>query len=71
MKFEEFESIDVYPVGLLRDLQHFRRGVHSPHSVRRLRYNLCYPLRMAAKRDWRAVKNYFNGYIAEPYHISC
>jgi hypothetical protein len=60
------DEVDVYPVGLLRDLRHFRLGLHRPRSVRRLRLALCYPLRQARAGNWRAVKNYFNGYLAEP-----
>ncbi len=60
------DEIDIYAVGLLRDLQQFRLRVHRPHSVQRLRRALCYPLRQARAGDWRAVKNYFNGYLAEP-----
>jgi len=59
-------EVDVYPVGLWHDLQHFRRGVHRPRRIQRLRYALRYPLRQARAGNWRAVKNYFNGYLAEP-----
>jgi hypothetical protein len=57
MKFTGGEKIDVYPVGLLMDWRH--RG------IRRLRYSLRYPLRQARAGEWRAVRNYFNGYLAE------
>jgi hypothetical protein len=57
---------DIYPVGLFHDVQQFRRGVHQPHALQRLRYDLRYPLRQARAGHWRAVKNYFNGYLAEP-----
>lgn len=49
---------DVYPVGLLLD---FKRG--------RLRYGLRrYLMRQVRDRNWRAVRNYFNGYLAEHRH---
>lgn len=48
---------DIYPVGLLMDLR--RRRVRS--GLRYLRYQ-------AGRRNWRAVRNYFNGYLAEHRH---
>lgn len=59
-------AVVVYPVGLLRDLLQFAHGLHRPRALRRLRNGLRYPLRQARARDWRAVRNYFNGYLAEP-----
>ena len=59
-------EIDVYPVGLLRDLRQFRRGIHRPHAVSRLRHSLAFPFHVARDGNWRAAKNYFNGYLAEP-----
>lgn len=56
--------VDVYPVGLFMDLRMFRH--HRPGSLRRLRRDLAYPLRQLRARNWRAAKNYFNGYLAEP-----
>lgn len=47
--------IEVYPVGLRHDIKR-----------RRVRRGLWYLRRQAARREWRAVKNYFNGYLAEP-----
>lgn len=47
--------IDIYPVGLL---SHIKQG-----SVR---YGVRYVLKRARSGDWRAVRNYFNGYLAEP-----
>jgi hypothetical protein len=62
------DAIDVYPVGLFRDLRQFRyRG--QQRRVRRLVSALRYPYRQARKGDWRAVENYFNGYLAEPYEF--
>ena len=51
----EQPRIDVYPVGLFSD---FKR--------RRLRYALVnYLVFQIKRRNWRAVRNYFNGYLAE------
>lgn len=47
--------IDVYAVGLFSDIKR-----------RRLRYALVnYLIPQARHRNWRAVRNYFNGYLAE------
>ena len=62
-------DIQIYPVGLLAHWQHF---VHNPDrkaARRRFRHDLRYPLRQARARNWRAVKNYFNGYLAEHAHL--
>jgi hypothetical protein len=61
------DKIDVYAVGLWRDLRQFRASGHRPRRVRRLARSLRYPFRQARARNWRAVRNYFNGYLAEPY----
>lgn len=48
-------GIETYPVGLLDDLRR-----------RRLRYGLgTYLLGQIKRRNWRAVRSYFNGYLAE------
>ncbi len=59
-------EVDVYPVGLWRDLRQFGHGAHRPRRSRRLLHALRYPFRQARKGNWRAVRNYFNGYLAEP-----
>jgi hypothetical protein len=47
--------ISTYPVGLLADIKH-----------RKIRYGLRhYLLGQIKRRNWRAVRNYFNGYLAE------
>lgn len=59
-------GVDIYPVGLLMDLQYF---VHSPdrRSARRtLRASILTLVRHVREGDWREFKNHFNGYIAEP-----
>jgi hypothetical protein len=67
MRFAGNSGVDVYPVGLLADLQRDWRMVtklrkRPIYVARRLRY-----LReRIARREWRAVKNTFNGYLAEP-----
>ena len=50
----EFCGIVTYPVGLLTDLKNHRIA----SGVRYLRYQI-------NARNWRAVRNYFNGYLAE------
>lgn len=47
-------GIETYPVGLFRDLQQ-----------RRLRYGIAYLKSRVKARNWRAVRSYFNGYLAE------
>ena len=47
-------GIGTYPVGLLDDIQ---RG--------RARYGLRYVWDQAKAREWRSVRNSFNGYLAE------
>ncbi len=76
MKFTDQPGVevDVYPVGLLADLlrdwrqvRHWRRfreadGKPTLHVRRTVRYLIG---RVRAG-NWRAVKNTFNGYLAEP-----
>ncbi|MGB0971695.1 MAG: hypothetical protein ACPGVG_12140 [Mycobacterium sp.] len=52
-------NIDVYPVGVLEAWQHRR----IPGRLRREGRHLTYQLR---RRNWRAIHNSFNGYLAEP-----
>lgn len=52
-------QITVYPVGLFSDLKR-----------RRLRAGLRYLKHQGHKRNWRAVGNYFNGYLAEVQYSS-
>ena len=67
MMHDTFGEISIYAVGLLADLRDF---VHSPaplpSRLRTLRLRLRYPIRQARARNWRAVDNYLNGYLAEP-----
>lgn len=53
--------VHVYPVGILA---HFRQaGLRG--GLRRSRR---YLLRQIKARNWRAVRNHFNGYLAEHEH---
>ncbi|MFD0902356.1 hypothetical protein [Actinomadura sediminis] len=67
MKHHVTGEIDIYPVGLLADLQ---RLVHGAEPLRqrlaRFRRDLRYPIGRARERKWRAVTSYLNGYLAEP-----
>lgn len=61
-------DIEIYPVGLLADWQHF---VHNPDrndARRSLRASLRREWERIKTRNWRAAKNYFNGYLAEHAH---
>jgi hypothetical protein len=48
-------GITTYPVGLLSDIKR-RRVLHGLRG---------YLWRQVRARNWRAVRNYFNGYLAE------
>lgn len=67
---------DVYPVGVLQSLQIIGRALtvkEIPHAkrlpiVRReIRKTRRYLWTQAREGDWNAVRNSFNGYLAEPY----
>ncbi|GEP34318.1 hypothetical protein NSZ01_20860 [Nocardioides szechwanensis] len=53
-----FTETDTYPVGLFRD---WRRRLP-------LRLSAQYLQRQIKAHRWRAVRNYFNGYLAEHRH---
>lgn len=58
-------TVEIYPVGLLHDLRLF---VHEPDRAfarARLRNGLRRPIASARARNWRAVRSYLNGYLAE------
>lgn len=67
-------EIDVYPVGWLAGIQRAWRYFTHPNPPpcgrrqgwRELRRCWDYTVRQAQRRNWRAVKNHFNGYLAEP-----
>lgn len=55
VRFPETErGIGTYPVGLLGDIQR-----------RKFRYGFNYLVERVRERNWRSVRNYFNGYLAE------
>lgn len=64
-------TIDVYPVGVLADLLRLRNALHRRHpkairwALGRLRSQARYITRQARRGNWRAVRNAFNGYLAE------
>lgn len=62
-------DIDVYPVGVLSDLLYvrsaFRQRLGRRDALRRLRREPRYIWYQARRRNWRAIKNSFNGYLAE------
>lgn len=65
-------AIDVYAVGWLKAGQSAWRFLTLPELAGRrgnawkfLRQQWLYCVRQARRRNWRAVKNQFNGYLAE------
>jgi hypothetical protein len=62
---EHARDITIYPVGLLHDWQQFVHGVDREHARRHLRASLRREWERIKARNWRAAKNYFNGYLAE------
>jgi hypothetical protein len=57
--------IDIYAVGALSDLAFFVHSLDRAAARRKLRYAVkCQAERLRA-RNWRAVRSYFNGYLAE------
>lgn len=61
----EASVIDVYPVGLLSDLEFFVHAIDRPDARRKLRYVAKCQVERIRRREWRALKSYFNGYLAE------
>lgn len=70
-------TIDVYPVGALREIKMFwrayvtRRKHLSDVARRHARRNVwnllkIHVIRNIKQRRWRELKNTFNGYLAEP-----
>lgn len=58
-----YRRLDVYPVGILRDVKISARR-HKLH-FRRYRLNLAGIVADAKQGDWHGVKTFFNGYLAE------
>lgn len=71
MKHGTEAKIDVYPVGVLAVLLGLGRSIRARHpkairaSLVRIRGEVRYLRRQAKAGDWRAVRNAFNGYLAE------
>jgi hypothetical protein len=65
-------AIEVYPVGLLSDLlvlgraMRLRRRQGILWALGRVLACFRYMVHQARQGNWRAVKNTFNGYLAEP-----
>jgi hypothetical protein len=66
-------TVDVYPVGWLSDIRHAWRCWTDPKLKGHRRKGLTflhrrwkYTVRQARRRNWRAVRQAFNGYLAEP-----
>jgi hypothetical protein len=55
-------DFDIYAVGLFLDLRHAR----AARDLSRVGRGLRYLGERLADRNWRAARNYFNGYLAEP-----
>ncbi len=53
-------TIIVYPVGLFLDVARLRSV-----GISQIRIGLGYFMRQIKRRNWRAVRNYFNGFLAE------
>lgn len=51
-------EVDIYPVGWLR-----------AWKIHKMKYEWWYFKDRVKKQDWRAVRNTFNGYLAE--HVGC
>lgn len=66
----------MYPVGWLRTLRRAGRALTTRRHVRVVRRHAWFNVRNQIKttachvrrREWRHLKNEFNGYLAEPYH---
>ncbi len=67
-------TVDVYPVGLLADLRIDWRNLRNRKALRaagvrpslRIRWTVRHLIGCMRAGNWRAVKNTFNGYLAEP-----
>lgn len=69
----KFDGTDTYPVGVLSTIQKIARALTEPGLKGRRVYLARYSLRVERRyltrqirnRNWRAVRNSFNGYLAE------
>jgi len=69
-------DIDIYAVGWLKTFRSAWRCLtlpelagHRRNAWRELRRGWRYMAYQARRRNWRAVKNCFNGYLAEHRHL--
>lgn len=62
-------DIEIYPVGLLHDWQHFVHNPDRKDARRTLRASLRREWDRIKARKWRAAKSYLNGYLAEHAHL--
>lgn len=58
-------DITIYSVGLLHDWQIFVHAVDRAEARSRFHASLRREWEWIKARNWRAAKNYFNGYLAE------
>ncbi|WP_344951537.1 hypothetical protein [Actinomadura miaoliensis] len=63
---DQLGPVEIYPVGLLRDLREFANSVDRRQAWRRLPRRLAWPIHRAREGRWRSARQYFNGYLAEP-----
>jgi hypothetical protein len=63
-------EFDIYPVGLFLVIRTYRgaRRTSKARSRAVLFSRLYDPIACARAGNWRAAKNFFNGYLAEPKH---
>ena len=64
--------IDVYPVGALASFRSAWARIRNGHWRKTwtpIRADLGYLAYQVRRRNWRAVKNNFNGYLAEPHDL--
>lgn len=70
------QVVDVYPVGWLSTLRRAGRAFVTRRRLSVIRRHAWFDLRRLTKltvhrirtRQWRELKNSFNGYLAEPHH---
>lgn len=63
-------NVDIYPVGVLDDIQGAYRTIRCVgdyrSAYRKLRYTARGLVGRARAGQWREIRNSFNGYLAEP-----
>jgi hypothetical protein len=58
-------EVEIYPVGVLSDIQQFVHNPDRKQARAHARRGLRRLLELARERNWRALRNSFNGYLAE------